>query len=700
MGPRKRRGGTMTNDARSNSNLLGLEKSPYLLQHAKNPVHWRAWNEESFREAREKDKPIFLSIGYSTCHWCHVMEHESFEDPIVADLMNEVFVNIKVDREERPDIDHIYMTVCQMMSGQGGWPLTIFMTPEMKPFFSATYVPKTSRHGHLGMIDLIPRIQDVWKNRREEVVRTAEGVTEGLLRTTVTTPLEDPFSAKDLHETFDMLSQGYDEEFGGFGAAPKFPTPSHFLFLLRYWKRFDSERALKMATHSLEQMRLGGLFDQVGFGFHRYSTDREWLTPHFEKMLYDQALLLTAYTEAYQATKNPLFEQTAHEICTYVKEKLTSGEGGFFSAEDADSEGEEGKFYLWEFDALKTTLSSEEFLFVCKNFEIEKSGNFIEHGVLKPGNILSLTSVSKSWSGSDRAEFFKRWEPLRKRLHESREKRIHPHLDDKILTDWNALMIGALAKASRTFHRPEYASMALQALHFLEDKLGSKSWLHRYRDGESAVKANLDDYAFLLLAHLELYESLFEKRFLVSATQLANEMIALFWDKQNSGFFFTSEEAEPLIVRKKERFDGATPAGQSVAITCLSRLSKLTGKNLFSDYAEKALQASGEEIRRYPSAHTLLMSALDFIFGPSKELVVVQGSLSTETRLQLARLHREFCPRLALLVKTDEENLSEVSSFTKSMPTEKGATFYLCENFSCSQPTQDFDLVLARVLAR
>ncbi|MGE3973587.1 MAG: thioredoxin domain-containing protein [Bdellovibrionales bacterium] len=681
-------------------NKLTLEKSPYLLQHAKNPVDWLAWNKEAFEEARKNDKPIFLSIGYSTCHWCHVMEHESFEDPTVAAMMNEVFVNIKVDREERPDIDHIYMTVCQMMSGQGGWPLTIFMTPDMKPFFAATYIPKTSRHGHIGMIDLIPRIQDVWTNRREEVYRTAEGITAGLLRLSETPTIEEGFSAKDLHETFDMLSQGYDETYGGFGAAPKFPTPSHFRFLLRYWKRFRSERALNMVTNSLTQMRQGGVFDHVGLGFHRYSTDREWLTPHFEKMLYDQATLLMAYTEAYQATKNPLFEQTAHEICAYVKQKFLSPEGAFYSAEDADSEGEEGKFYLWEQKELQTVLTSEEFSFVKKSFNIQEYGNFVEHGVQKPGNILSLIPVWKEWSPQEQATFKTKWESIRKKLESFREKRIFPHKDDKILTDWNALMIGALAKSARVFNRPDYSEMAQKALQFLNSHLKKKTYLHRYRDGEAAIISPVDDYAFLLHAHIELYESVFDPLLLENALLVAQEMIDLFWDEKDLGFFFTSKNAEALLVRKKERYDGATPAGQSVAIESLSRLSKLTGQMSFDEYAQKALQSSGNEIRRYPSAYTYLMSALDFTFGPPQELVVTAQGLSQELKQHLSIIQREFLPHLSLVLKTKASDPSAASSFTSGMSITESSLYYICENFTCAQPTQDFDSVFKRLCSK
>jgi len=419
-------------------NRLASEKSPYLLQHADNPVDWYPWNDEAFEKARQEDKPIFLSIGYSTCHWCHVMAHESFEDAQVAKLMNDTFVSIKVDREERPDIDGIYMTVCQMMTGSGGWPLTIIMTPEKKPFFAATYIPKETRFGLTGMLDLIPKIQDVWTNRKIEVIESSEKITSTIQQLSPGTPGEE-LNGHLLSSAYEALSARFDPEYGGFGSAPKFPIPHNLLFLLRYWKTTHDKKALQMAEQTMQAMRRGGIYDHVGFGFHRYSTDREWLVPHFEKMLYDQAMLVMAYTETFQATGKPEYEQTAREIIAYVLRDMTVPEGAFYSAEDADSEGKEGKFYVWTEDEIRQVLGDRANP-VIELFNITKEGNFEEESYRrKTGqNILHLKVSLPEESASQ-------WETDRQKLFAYREERFHPHKDDKILTDWNGLMIAALA---------------------------------------------------------------------------------------------------------------------------------------------------------------------------------------------------------------------------------------------------------------
>ena len=556
-------------------NRLQHEKSPYLLQHANNPVDWYPWGEEAFEKARKEDKPILLSIGYSTCHWCHVMEYESFEDEEVAALMNETFVSIKVDREERPDIDNIYMTVCQLLSQGGcGWPLNVFMTPDKKPFYAATYVPKNSRYGRLGMMELIPRIAEVWKNNREEILKSAESTTQSLTLATDPTRIQagEELDSKTLKKTYEQLESRYDPAHGGFGNRPKFPTPHNLLFLLRYGQRTGNQKAIDMVSKTLESMSNGGIFDHIGFGFHRYSTDSEWLVPHFEKMLYDQALLALAYTEAYQLTKNKGFKQTAEQIFTYVLRDMTSPDGGFYSAEDADSEGEEGKFYLWSQQEIIEILGKKEAELVINIYNTEPGGNFTDEvSGEKPGtNILHLNKNPDQAAmalGISRDELDSRINESRQKLFDVREKRIHPSKDDKIITDWNGLMIAAFAKAGRVFENKKYTDAAEKAADFINSKLTKDGrLLHRYRGGDAAILANIDDYAFFIWGLLELYESTFNIVYLKEAISLTDQMIKYFWDDTNYGFFFTPSDGEKLLVKQKEIYDGAVPSGNAVAM--------------------------------------------------------------------------------------------------------------------------------------
>ncbi|TKJ45155.1 thioredoxin domain-containing protein, partial [Candidatus Aerophobetes bacterium Ae_b3b] len=512
-------------------NRLIFEKSPYLLQHADNPVDWYPWGPEAFEKARKENKPVFLSIGYSTCHWCHVMARESFEDSEVARLMNEVFVSIKVDREERPDIDNVYMMVCQMITGSGGWPLTIIMTPDQKPFFAATYIPKERRFGRMGMLELIPRIKELWTTRRDEVLSSANEITAALQQVSQDAPGEE-LDETTLDLAYEQLAKRFDEQHGGFGGAPKFPTPHNFLFLLRYWKRTNTERALQMVEKTLQAMRRGGIYDHIGFGFHRYSTDSHWFVPHFEKMLYDQATLAIVYTEAYQATGKEEYAQTAREIFTYVLRDMTAPEGGFYAAEDAESEGEEGKFYLWTEEEIRQVLGSEEAALIVKIFNIEEGGNFIEQvtGRRTARNVLHLTKSVKELASELKMSDYdlqKRLQAMRQKLFTYREKRIHPHRDDKILTDWNGLMIAAFAKGARVFDEPRYAEAARGAVDFILKNMCTSDGelLHRYRDEQAALPAQVDDYAFLIWGMLELYETIFEVRYLQIALDLNRDLI-------------------------------------------------------------------------------------------------------------------------------------------------------------------------------
>lgn len=564
------------------TNKLAFEKSPYLLQHAENPVNWYPWGDEAFKKAQEENKPIFLSIGYSTCHWCHVMAHESFEDAEVAKLMNEAFISIKVDKEERPDIDKMYMTVCQLMTNSGGWPLTIIMTPDKKPFFAGTYFPKVSRFGGIGLIDLIKRVKDLWKNKKDEAYKASEKITNALLDITVENP-GLKIDEKTLQSAFKVLSSRYDVRNGGFGGAPKFPTPHNLLFLLRFWKRTGNKDALTMVEKTLRAMRNGGVYDHIGFGFHRYSTDPEWLVPHFEKMLYDNALLAIAYLEVYQATKNPDYSKTAIEIFTYILRDMRSPEGGFYSAEDADSEGEEGKFYVWSSTEIEKILDKDEADLIKKVFNIEDAGNYLEEATNKKtgANIIhlkeSIVNLSDQFNFTEQ-ELRVKLELIREKLFNVRAERIHPHKDDKILTDWNGLMIAAFARGARVLCEPMYLKVAKQAIEFILSNLRKPDGrlLHRYRDGNNEIDAYLDDYAFLIWGLLELYESTFDTFYLKTAIDLNKTQIEHFWDENIGGFFFTADYGEKLLTRQKEIYDGAVPSGNSVSMLNLLKLAQLT----------------------------------------------------------------------------------------------------------------------------
>ena len=685
-------------------NSLISEKSPYLLQHANNPVDWHPWSEEAFEQALHEDKPIFLSIGYSTCHWCHVMAHESFEDPQVAKLINDAFVPIKVDREERPGIDQIYMTACQMMTGRGGWPLTIIMTPDKKPFFAATYIPKAGRFGSSGLLELIPRIKDLWTNDRNRLLDSAEKISINLNQ------LRTPEAGTALDESaltnaYEGLCQLFDLQNGGFGSAPKFPTPHNLLFLLRYWKRNNDANALDMVETTLQAMRIGGVYDHVGFGFHRYSTDARWFAPHFEKMLYDQALLAMAYSEAYQATHKVEYANTAREILAYVLRDMTSEDGGFYSAEDADSEGVEGKFYLWSVEELKALLDKDEFSLLMNLFDIQEGGNFeIERGL----NILALRSSledAASVYGIPEKEIRERLSGIRTKLFAAREKRVHPYKDDKILTDWNGLMIAAYAKAAQVLGQgqapddqwlgdQDYSLAAIRAADFILAKMRQPDGrlLHRYRDGPG-IEANLDDYSFMIWGLIELYEAVFDTKYLQAALDLNKIMIDHFWDNESGGFYFSPDDGERLLARRKEIYDGAVPSGNSVAMLNLLRLSRLTGNHQYEELADKIGQAFSAQVSRQPSAYAMLMATLDFGIGPAYEVVVVGDPGVQDTLDMLKALGSRFIPsKVVIVVDSGKETpaIFRLAGFTKNLSAIGGsATAYVCANQSCDLPTTD-----------
>jgi uncharacterized protein YyaL (SSP411 family) len=680
------------------TNRLSGEKSPYLRQHADNPVAWFPWGDEAFREAERQDKPVFLSIGYSTCHWCHVMEKESFADEATARLMNETFISIKVDREERPDVDAHYMQVCQLLTGSGGWPLTVIMTPDKKPFFAGTYFPRESRFGLIGLPDLIRRIADAWENRRPELLSSA-GRILAALGEDPSTPGPEKVRPSILDAAFSQLAAQFDDEFGGFGSAPKFPTPHHLTYLLRYARRKKDEKALTMVEKTLQAMRLGGIFDQLGWGFHRYSTDRRWLVPHFEKMLYDQALLSMAYTEAYQITGRAEYRRTVEEIMTYVLRDLRSPEGAFYTAEDADSEGEEGKYYVWELPEIEALLPSSQAKLARHIYNLRPEGNYAEPGGGHPGNNILFLSRPPALIAADlgvsEAEFERDLSLIRETLSRQRSRRPRPLKDTKVLADWNGLMIAALAQAARALGRDDYAEAARAAAVYIRDQMTIHGKLHhRSAEGEVAIPAFLDDHAFLIWGLFELYRATFEAGLLSWAVELAEEAIRSFWDKKEGGFFFTSAELhKDLPSRRKELYDGAIPSGNSVMVANLVRLGRLLGREDLEDKAQRAVEAFSGKLSQHLGAYTQLLCGLDFAFGPTREIVIVGRRDAFDTNTMLDVLQKGFIPNTVVLFRPIEESRPEIiklAPYTEPMVALEGrATAYVCSNHSCERPMTD-----------
>ncbi|AGW13463.1 thioredoxin domain-containing protein [Megalodesulfovibrio gigas] len=612
-------------------NALIREKSPYLLQHAHNPVAWHAWNEDAFALAREQDKPVFLSIGYSTCHWCHVMAHESFEDEEVARLLNDWFIPVKVDREERPDIDSLYMTVCQLMTGAGGWPLTVFMTADKMPFFSATYIPKMTRFGRTGMLELLPRINELWQQRRRDILQSAVSIAEHLRQFVEGDLLRQhqetaPLSAATLDRACAQLLERFDAEHGGFGGAPKFPSPHNLLFLLRRHARTGNAQALQAVERTLLAMRLGGLFDQLGGGFHRYSTDERWLLPHFEKMLYDQATLTRAYLEGFEATGNALFAETARAVFDYVQRDLLDDSGAFHAAEDADSEGEEGKFYVFTTEELVQILGEEDAALAAELFNCRREGNFLEEatGHATGANILHLTAPLETLAqamGLPVDELRRRTNAIIARLFDARGRRVRPHKDDKILADWNGLMIASLAYGARVLQDQNLAAVAARAATCIlaTMRLPDGGLYHRYRDGEAAVPGLLDDYAAMLWGLLELHQATADTAWLDQARTLATLMCEKFWDTDRGGFFQVAGDAEALLVRLKDVHDGAVPSGNSLAFFGLRLLARLTGDTAWTEKAQAMLQAFGNDIAAMPLSYTFFCCGLEDMFQPAAQ---------------------------------------------------------------------------------
>ena len=676
-------------------NKLGEEKSPYLLQHQYNPVNWYPWGSEAFELSKRENKPIFLSIGYSTCHWCHQMSRESFEDDEVAELLNKNYISIKVDKEERPDIDNVYMTICQAITGHGGWPLTIIMTPDALPFYAATYLPKNTGYGLIGLIDLLSQIQDAWQNNQSELTETGNNVRQ-IIKQKFEGGSDKAEATKDIVSlAVTQLKDRFDHDYGGFGNEPKFPAAHNLMFLLAYSCLEADENSLFMVENTLTNMYKGGIYDHIGYGFSRYSTDAKWLVPHFEKMLYDNALMSIAYLETYHHTNNPLYKTIATQILEYIQREMTGREGGFYSAQDADSEGVEGKYYVFKPEEITEVLQNDDAGFFCNYYNITKEGN--SRGSSIP-NRLHATELNPD------NERVKR---LCNYIYRYRQNRYKLHKDDKILTSWNSLMISAYAKAAIILQCKEYVDIAESAIDFINTKLiddDGKLYV-RYREGEAANNGNLDDYAFFCQALLCVYDATFDIRYLKQAIAIADKMLLDFWDDINEGFFLTSNESEELIYRPKEIYDGATPSGNSVAGYVLQRIAHITSNPKYREYADKQLRFLAGQVKNSPADYCFAQLAFLGALYPSKEIICVVSNkddniTTTKTVKRNPQENPEleelkeymashYNPNMIVLVKTNqnEEELQKIADYIKDYQTiDDKTTYYICEDHHCQTP--------------
>jgi uncharacterized protein len=668
----------------SHTNRLAREKSPYLLQHQFNPVDWYPWGEEAFAKARQENKPIFLSIGYSTCHWCHVMERESFENDQVAQFLNQHFVAIKVDREERPDVDKIYMSFVQAASGQGGWPLNVFLTPELKPFFGGTYFPPENRSGRPSFLQMLRKIQEVWSQHRPDILESAANIQSQLQAAAssnatnllLLTPELIRVAGRRFKETFDPRH-------GGFGDAPKFPQPSVPQFLLRYARRFHDEEAQHMVLRTCDNMAAGGIHDQLGGGFARYSVDAQWLVPHFEKMLYDNAQLAQLYLDAYLVSGQPHYAAVVRDILAYVLRDMTHPEGGFFSAEDADSEGQEGKFYCWTRQELAQILEPDELKVAIRYFGITEHGNFVDHSHPQPLPDLNVLSIVHSnLSAAEQTALAS----AKTKMLAARARRVRPHLDDKVLASWNGLMLGAFARSYAVLGDPVYLAAAEKDAAFLKEKLWdpkSKTLYHRWRDGARDQVQLLEGYAFLLSGVLELYEATLKPEHLQWAIALAETMLAKFYDDAEGGFWHSAQSSD-LIVRMKPDYDGAEPSGNSVAVLALLKLGKITERKDFLDPAEKSLRSMAAQFQQVPQAVPYLLQALDFFLDEPKRAVVACDPAKPESQTLLRAVHSVYQPNKVVL-----GNRGPVEPFAKTLEAKDGPLVYFCTGTACQPPASD-----------
>jgi uncharacterized protein len=663
------------------TNRLKNESSPYLLQHAHNPVDWYPWGDEAFERAKAEDKPVLVSIGYSACHWCHVMERESFASESIAALMNEHFVSVKVDMEERPDVDQIYMTFVQMTTGRGGWPMNVFLTPEKLPFFGGTYFPPSPRYGMPSWPQILMSIADAWRDRRDELMHSATEILGELRRAGMTEPAAGGLNEGLPDRAFESFVRTFDSKNGGFGGAPKFPAAMAMEFLLRYWKRTGNENALTMVRHTAEKMARGGIYDQIGGGFHRYSVDAVWLVPHFEKMLYDNAQLVRVYLHLYQITKEVLFKRVATEILEYVLREMTGPEGGFYSTQDADSEGEEGKFFVWTPKEVEELLGEEDARVFGFYYDISEDGNFEGKNVLNVKN--SSQDVCEAL-GVDEPKLNNIIDRGKRVLFEAREKRIKPFRDEKVIVAWNGLMMAAFAEAGAVLNETRYVEAARRNADFLlEDVRDGDRIFRTWKDGTAKLNGYIEDYANLCDGLLELYQVTGEQKYLDESIGIAEQMIVQFWDEESGGFYFTSNDHETLIVRNKDLFDNATPSGNSVAADVFIRLSKLTGDERFERFGATVLRIVSSQATRHPQGFGRTLSTLEFYLGPVKEIVIVakQGS---ELEREVWADYRPF----KVVAKMDPDSEPDVESAMlkgKGLVNGKEAV-YVCEAFVCDKP--------------
>jgi uncharacterized protein YyaL (SSP411 family) len=690
------------------TNRLSGEKSPYLLQHAHNPVDWYPWGAEAFEKAKREDKPIFLSIGYSTCHWCHVMERESFESEEIAEVLNRDFVPVKVDREERPDVDRIYMMFVQATSGGGGWPMSVFLTPELKPFFGGTYFPPDNRYGRPGFRYILEQLANAWRGDRARIQQSSDEILEQLQRYTEGRSGSDELSARALESGYFVFRRIFDTKLGGFGGAPKFPRPSVLNFLLRYYKHANNEEALEMVLLTLREMAKGGMNDQLGGGFHRYSVDANWFVPHFEKMLYDQAQLAISYIEAYQITGDESYAGVARDIFEYVLRDMTSPEGGFFSAEDADSvidpanphEKGEGAFYIWSYQELEESLGRDVEWFSYM-FGVERDGNvqsdpheeFTGKNILYQAHTIEETArrfdmgVEETAAALDKA---------RRKLMEIRNRRVRPHLDDKVLTAWNGLMVPAFAKGAQALGDARYHQAARRAADFIITRMRSGGvLLRRHREGEAAIPGFLDDYAFFVQALLDLYETGFDLGDLDLAIELTERQIELFMDRVNGGFFSTQAGESDLVLRMKDDYDGAEPSGNSIAALNLLRLAQITGRSDFQQAAQSTLNAFAGRMAQSPETVPQMLVAHLFAQSTPKQIVVAGDRSSEDTQAMVRHAGRRFLPNRVILLIDGDDSRAKLAAYIPALqrmsPMDGKAAVYVCENYTCQLPVTDVE---------
>lgn len=684
-------------------NRLAHESSPYLLQHQNNPVDWFPWGEEAIGKARREDRPIFLSIGYSACHWCHVMEHESFENAAIARVLNDNFVPIKVDREERPDLDQIYMNAVQMLTGHGGWPMSVFLTPELKPFYGGTYWPPHSSRGMPGFDQILAAIIDAWKNRREQALTAAEQLTAELQNIgRVAGGGADSLDIDLIDSAVTQLRRSFDSTWGGFGQAPKFPHPMDLQLLVRDADRSGQQGPLDMVRLTLDRMAAGGIYDHLGGGFARYSVDARWLVPHFEKMLYDNALLTSAYLDAYLVTGDSNYAQVMRETLNYVIRDMTDPAGGFYSTEDADSEGHEGLFYTWTPDEIEAVLGEEQGATLGRVYDVTDVGNFEGRNILSlPKTIEQCAAIMKRDAEELRAELAE----SRKKLFAEREKRVRPGRDDKVIVSWNGLMIDAMARAGAALCEPEYVNTADEAASFILTKMRRPNGrlLHSWRKGEAKLDAYLDDYTSLANSLISLYEANFRERWIEEAVRLMDVVLEQFVDAQGGGFFYTASDHEQLIARNKELTDSSIPSGNALAATALLRLGRLLGRTDYLNAGEGTLAATSSVMQRAPMAAGQSLLALDRFLGPANELVLIGDMGREDTRRAIDAIHRRYLPRSVLAVRdstrTDPAGRRAILDpiFAGKETRDGEPVLYVCENFACSAPAVGLEKIEARV---